>query len=367
MDRVEIVDGPLKGLKGDAVFFPNARQYSVSFPDYQNPQYKEIFPPESLKVLENEKPSILEKKEFRTLHFKKEHVQIIGCKVSCSSVWCPECFKRKGASRRIADRLAKLKWQATRQVVLTVDLKKFSNSGQIAFETLKEAEALNQFIHNLKRTAGINIKDWVWILEWHTDGAPHWHLFIETETGKKGQIGNANLLKYWKHGLVFESFIKSEKHWRRFTSYFGSNGYFDPKSKSETKNKQHQIELPAWAKQVSYKIRKTGSMIHKKDSSREEDLEKEYHEEDTANDKIKKTPKTYEQILSSCGQATLCQIRRGEGNLIWKKIPIPYSELKQFPGEYIDHTGYFMQMTLEEFNLFIALFDSDVDQIKAFN
>ena len=113
MDRVEILDGPLQGLTGDALFFPNSREYSVSFPNRQNPQHKEIFPPESLKIIGQTSPSILVKKEFATLQRQKDDVQIIGCKVSCSSVWCLECFKRKGASKRIAKRLAKLDWPST--------------------------------------------------------------------------------------------------------------------------------------------------------------------------------------------------------------------------------------------------------------
>ena len=35
-------------------------------------------------------------------------------------------------------------------------------------------------------------------------------------------------------------------------------------------------------------------------------------------------PKTYQEILASCGQSTMCQIRRGDSYLIWTKIPIAY-------------------------------------------
>jgi hypothetical protein len=52
-----------------------------------------------------------------------------------------------------------LDWTATRQVVLTVDLKKFNDCPQTAFETLSKKEALSQFVYNLKRTSGVQVKD----------------------------------------------------------------------------------------------------------------------------------------------------------------------------------------------------------------
>ena len=190
-------------------------------------------------------------------------------------------------------------------------------------------------------------------------------MFIETEKGKNGQIGNANLLKHWKHGLVFEHYIKSEIHWNKFTQYFGSNGYFDPKSKCESKNKNHQLTLPEWAKEVTYKIRKTGSMAGKDNPV--PDDENENDEEIEESDKPDKPPKTYREILDSCGQATLCQIWRGNGYQIWKKIPIPYQEFKKFPGEYVPHTGYVTQMKLNEFFLFDALYDNNIQPLNIAN
>jgi hypothetical protein len=124
--------------------------------------------------------------------------------------------------------------------------------------------------------------------------------------------------------MVFESYIKSRKHWERFTDYFGANGYFDPKSSSESKDKSHQLELPEWAKQVTYKIRKTGSMHRKSEpqgfiEDNENNTEFENIEASSSGGPNTQAEKTYEEILNSCGQTTYCQIRRGDGNLIWKQ------------------------------------------------
>ena len=366
MERVKILSGIYQGMYGDATYLPDQRLYHVSIPDRKRPELTDYYPPESVKIIKSAKRSILENKEFISLQ-SIEHVQIIGCKVSCSSVWCPECFKRKGGSKRVADRLSKLKYNATRHIVLTVDLKKFNGSGQLAFETLREKGAVHQFIHNLKRTSKVNIVDWVWVLEWHSAGDPHWHLFIQTEKGKKGQIGNKALLKHWRHGLVFESYIKSIFHWKRFTDYFGSNGYFDPNSKCETKDKSHQLELPEWAKEVTYMIRKTGSMVKNKSKKGNyiEEVEDNKEEDKKESNKIcKKEVKTYREILTACGQETYCQIRRGEGYLSWTKLNIPYKYFKEYPGEYIKNVGYFIQMSLDAFFIFLGLYDYDLTELE---
>jgi hypothetical protein len=364
MERLKILDGPYKGLHGDGFYFKDHRCYSVKIPSRHNPEITEIFPPESVIAIGSRRLSILEKKEFIKMHQKADEVQLIGCKGACGSVWCSECYKRKGGSKRFANRLAELDYRATRQVVLTVDLKKFNGSGQEAFETLKAKKAVSQFIHDLKRTSKIEVKDWVWILEWHSDGSPHWHLFIQTENGKKGRIGNKHLLAHWNHGLVFESYIKSRSHWGRFVDYFGANGYFNPKQSTETKNKLHQLSLPEWAKKVTYRIRKTGGMAKKKDSSQEiptahiieiiEDTIGWENKEEVGEEK------TYEELLDSCGQSTFCQIRRGRGSLIWKRLHIPYRSFKEIAGEYEQGVGYIVQMKLWEFFLLIGIFDDEI-------
>ena len=373
--RVRIGKGDFAGLIGDGVYFPNGQTYSVSFPNFYNAELKETFPPDFIEVIGLLPSPILEKKEDISLPRPVDRVQLVGCKGACGSVWCPECYKRKGGSKRFGCRLAELNWTATRQIVLTVDLKKFNDCPKTAYETLRDKEAVSQFVYNLKRTSGIQVKDWTWVLEWHSDGAPHYHLFIETEKGKAGRIGNKILLKHWKYGLVFESFIKSNLHWKRFTDYFSANGYFDPKQKSECKDKKHQLELPEWAKNVTYRIRKTGSMVKKKTEGEEKEGEliEEREVEGLVDGHPEKngqqgTPngssKTYREILGSCGNTTNCQIRRGNGNCLWKKIQIPYKCFKEYPGEYVEGEGYVVQMTNSEYYLFLALYDFDVSEIE---
>jgi len=304
--------------------------------------------------------SILERKEVVRLQDREDYIHMVGCKCACGSVWCRDCYTRKGGSKRFSERLLRMDYKAVRHVVLTVDPKKFDGSGQKAYETMRGKKAIAQFVHDLKRTGKIKVKDWAWNLEWHTDGCPHWHLFIETKRGMKGQIGNKKLLQHWDYGLIREKYIKSRKHWFRFTNYFAGHGYFDPHQNVEDKKKEHQLELPKWAKDINYRIRKTGSMVKKnresakgdgKDSLSKKYIEEKNNEGDT---------RTYREILDSCGLATYCQIQKLDGGMAWKKINIPYSCFRQFPGEYKAGHGYVVQMSLDDFFIFRGLYDNNI-------
>lgn len=345
MLRIEITQGPLKGFQGDALHFPASNEYSVSIPGFQKSLHKEIYQREEIKILDEIAAPILDSNRFITL--QHDEVQLTGCKVSCSSVWCRTCYTRKGGSRRFSERLAMMDWRRVRQVVCTVDRKKFDDDGQYCFEIMKEEQAIPQFIHNLRRTEGIVITDWVWCLEWHTDGFPHWHLFIETAVpGKGGMIGNKALLNQWRYGLIKESYIRDEDHWKRFTAYFGAKGYFDPKKAKEVDRKRHQLELPEWAKQVTYRIRKTGSMVRADRVVKPCEGETGFQEEKPSRPHIRRP---YYEILADCGCATYCEVFRGEGVGFWRRFEVPYREFKEFAGEFIPSQGYRVQMSLKQF------------------
>ena len=291
-----------------------------------------------------------------------DDVMILGCKGSCSSVWCSECYTRKGGSRRVAEQLSLFDFRRTRQLVLTCDPKKFQGPQQ-AFEFLRDKKAIPQFIHNLKRTSNVKIEKWLWVLEWHINGFPHWHLFVEVEkTGKAGMIGNEKILRHWNYGIIHESYIRNERHWKQFTTYFGKAGYFDPKQKSGDR-KSHQRELPEWAMNVTYRIRKMSSSIPRDAPDQDEMIE----EKEEPFEKVERnTPKkTYAEILGGCGESTLCEIWYDDKHTFWKKLMIPYKEFINICGEYVHGMGYQIQMKFNEWMLFTALFDTDSEEAIA--
>ena len=331
-------------------FVPLAQNSSTSDPD---------------PILVSNKFVTLQGKEFDVADFPVKNidltddVMLYGCKGSCSSVWCPDCFTKKGGSRRISEKLAKFDYRKTRQVVLTCDPSKFPEGPEKAFEYLKKKSAVSQFMHNLKRTHKIDFSNWLWVMEWHENGFPHYHVFIEVaEIGKAGMIGNETLLKCWKFGIIHESYIKNKAHWDSVTTYFGKAGYFDPKSNTGDK-KQHQLDLPEWALNVTYRIRKSNSMIFKKDALQGDYIEDEKWIDPDEPEKIKQSKKTYREILKACGKSTYIDIWYNDNHSFWKRIECPYRDFVSFPGEYIHALGYQVAMKFNEFMLFLALWDQE--------
>lgn len=292
-----------------------------------------------------------------------DDVMIFGCKVACGSVWCSECYTRKGGSKRVATQLSSFDFRRTRQLVLTCDPKKFPDGPQAAFEYLRDKKAIPQFIHNLKRTSKVKVEKWLWVLEWHENGFPHWHLFVEVEqAGRAGMIGNEKILRHWKYGIIHESYIRNQKHWKQFTTYFGKAGYFDPKQGSGDR-KKHQRELPEWAMEVTYRIRKMSSSIPK-DASNPEDLIEEKPEPFEKLERNTKK-KTYSEILKNCGESILCEVWYDHQYTFWKRLKIPYHEFIKIAGEYVQSMGYQVQMKFKEWMLFIMLFDTESEMVTA--
>ena len=70
-------------------------------------------------------------------------------KVKCHSVWCPRCFKQLHAPKHF-DKLREFDPKRTRQIVLTVDPKKFE-TGALAWQYINDHKLIPGFIRNLQR------------------------------------------------------------------------------------------------------------------------------------------------------------------------------------------------------------------------
>jgi ribosome-binding factor A len=150
-----------------------------------------------------------------------------------------------------------MNWQKTRQIILTINPKLFRD-GQESYEVVKQKKAISQFILEVKRGLGVKVEEYVSIIEWYTNGHPHWHILIQQDKkGRFGKIGKKKLEKYWKYGHVWETYFRTYKHWQNFTGYFDKVGYF-------CKTKNHQSKLPAWALQYKKKIRRWTASVKKK-------------------------------------------------------------------------------------------------------
>jgi hypothetical protein len=291
-----------------------------------------------------------------------------GIKCSCKKSWCPRCGK-KTTIKRFVDRVAEWNWKFVRQIVLTVDHKKYE-SPEDAIKTINGKRQIANLIRNLERTKGIKVKDWEWVIEWYKNGYPHWHLFLLVDkAGIAGQIGFKNVVQYWDSGYIKESYIKNEKHWKQITGYFEKHGYFD-------KKKAHQSRLPEWARKKKYTIRRIGGKTEKKENRR--DYEKYIEKQDMIEnmdwfDEVilgmelgqwfkKKGDEDKEltegEKLDKCGCET--DLYRGRGFLknYLGRAKIPYKEFRLIKGEYVSNEGYIVELDHEQLNDLIFKIDN---------
>lgn len=259
-----------------------------------------------------------------------DFVKVRLSKCCCGSAWCPSCFKRF-TLKKIVERLGSFDWEAVRHIVLTVDRSLFKD-GQEAYEAVKEKEGINRMVRELRRSVGTKVVDWVWILEWHKGGWPHWHLFLESGwQGKQGMIGGDILRKYWRYGkYVHESPIESSLHWLGILDYFGEHGYFGTE-------KGIQNKLPEWALDRGAKIRRWGAMV----------LPMVDEEKKARGPKMfsrQQGFRTYRVILKDCGSKSFIKIKSD----VWEKsgvVEVPYRELRnELRGNYIIGVGYVVEV-----------------------
>ncbi|GAB6098009.1 hypothetical protein JCM14469_42630 [Desulfatiferula olefinivorans] len=184
--------------------FPFFKEDLLPLAEGENPQ------PETAPKLVLEATQSCKQNESLFATPKTDDVRLVAMKCACGASWCPVCSKQRWAPG-VAERLNEFFWRSTRQIVLTIDRNQFT-SGQAAYEYVKEKKLLPQLIHNLRRTKNIVIHNWLWVLEWHRDGYPHWHLFVEVDReGAAGKIHFKNILQYWTIGNATESYFERNR------------------------------------------------------------------------------------------------------------------------------------------------------------
>jgi len=316
-------------------------------------------------------PPILEKQGVLRLQDETGEVKARKCK--CGLVWCEQCSKGKWTKKH-SEELARFDRKRTRLVTVGVSRESLED-GEAAWRYITEHRLIPQFIRNLERGKKkkegkrwvqefnpIKINKWKSFLEWHKDGFPHYHIFIEVEKeGAAGRIGNNRIRHYWRLGIwVHEEHFETEAHWRNQVGYFQKNGYFN-------KGKKHQTRLPEWAlNRPGLKIKRSSGSIKNKRSTFEsvcDYFKRKRHEVvDTRTGEILNfkgymegtEKKTYGERLKECGQKTWMRIKTVRGT-IQGIFDIPYKEIrKNYEGEYCERVGYIFKATKGAIDRFIT-------------
>jgi hypothetical protein len=289
-------------------------------------------------------------------------------KCSCSSVWCPECYKKLYVPELQA-KIGNFDWSKTRHVVLTIDREKFK-SGFDAIQYVHKKKSIPAFIRNLQRGKKpfkkISISRWLWALEWHEDGYPHWHFLIEvSEAGSMGQIGGDMLRHYW--GLstwVYETYFHNAKHFEAVAGYYGKQGYFEKGYKCQGKlpdeireNVRRRIRRNSYVDVEERRIKRAMKMMKKKadvDSMVKvvckdvnlfmEEVERRFRSEAEKIEKKEKNRFSYSMVLGRCGEKTIVLINFNSVELMGV-VNISYKEMKgYFPGEYKEKVGQVVKL-----------------------
>jgi len=252
---------------------------------------------------------------------KEVNLAVTKCK--CSSSWCPECFLLRSA-KNIKSHLSEMDFKRVRFIMLSVDRSRYS-SGEEAYRSITGRKAIAGFIRNLNRFAGKGIRRWQWVLEWHKDGFPHWHVACEvSETGKGGKIGHAEIMKYWGEGHARESYVKSQSHWAEIAGYYASAGYFDDA-------KGYQSILPDWALSWGRTIRRFGCSAGVWSDSGKKKVSGKTSKRDSSGESVgvlERPRRTYAVILKSCGDSTKIRVVSDSGRYVnyqWVAC-IPYKQ-----------------------------------------
>ena len=137
-------------------------------------------------------------------------------------------------------------WRAVRHVILTV--------GRDAppvwyYEVVRYMKDIPRMMSKITPSA----TRWLWVLEFHRGGYPHWHVIVEKG---RGMIGHDRIEAAWRHGHVWESPITDRRHWGKIIGYHEKSGYIGGDTKG------HQIELPDYLMDRS-RVRKFGRKQHR--------------------------------------------------------------------------------------------------------
>lgn len=304
----------------------------------------------------------------------------IARKCRCHSVWCAQCFVA-GQAKKHMEKLRAFDWRRTREIVVTCDPKQFKD-GKEAYEYVQEHKEIAGLIRNLRRGCKEQdpktgewrqkfkanlITKWMWFMEWHKSGFPHWHIFIEVaERGQAGMIDANQVRYYWKAGTwVYATYIKSERHFKHLTGYFAKMGYFELTGK-HGKLKEHQMRLPKWAMMETKTIRRSGSMVQKKEKKKATLYDlceyfdrkgREIRETRTETGDVvdirtgeiireKRARRTYEAIITECGTRTRVALI-SEKSFLDMTLDIPYRKIRKMDGEYIEGRGYVVRVSTE--------------------
>lgn len=253
---------------------------------------------------------------------------------SCKSCWCPTCAKRFYA--RLQKRMKTFNYKTTMHITLTIDPEKYPDPREI-YEEIREKRSIANAIRNMQLLKeGIAIDQYLWVLEFHGNEYPHWHLIIElseTDTEIKKNPIFGIISRYWKYGRVDVKKVKSEAHWNNIRRYFEDK---------QEKDTYYQTVLPDWALDTRVK-RFSGSETQGpkiKTTGNDDTKPPDNPNSKTKTGKPRRSPRNHRTTMAECGTTVLRFVYNGTKD-VWFRLKENYYNFRRwFPkAKYVEGKG----------------------------
>jgi len=274
----------------------------------QHDDYKRIKKETGLKPSEWLALQAKDRLKQKQYHCLPSALGVYSCR--CRSVWCEDCAPTSSTNEMIREKMLEMSWRKVRHVILTVTR---SLPASVMFFAVRKNKAIWRLLRSLSLPG-----QYLWVLEFHRGGHPHWHLFVESESG---MIGKTRISGQWKYGHVWESYIKDESHWRSIVGYHKKKGYLAGEKKA------HQLELPDYLLETS-RCRKYGSNIKTNPSTkaREQVAQKLHNAKNMPEKKKRKKSEPYQVRFASCDSESIVFSPTTGGRMV---VPVPGREVRE--------------------------------------
>jgi len=255
-------------------------------------------------------------------------------KYHCMSSWCSRCWPK--ILKPVVKRLGLWEWSRVRQIVLTVDPKRYADPKGAYESTKKRLGRIERYLRGV-----LGIEDYVWFREWHKSGFVHYHfLVLQSESVGGVQIGQEVIHGLWgENEWIRETYFNSQGHWFNTIGYLGKSGYLN--------KGERQGRLPDWAGKEK-RIRRYGGMIRKqrfgvviKNPVPRQYLPKEF--------RVVRPFLELSEKIEACKNWSVIILRSNEieGD-VHAVVNIPYRDLTSRPGVYIKRFGYLLFISEQE-------------------
>lgn len=238
--------------------------------------YKKLFKENRISPSEFFRLEAINHQKILAHRYADQKIIIHPCK--CRSAFCKKCAISSPTNKKIQEYMKQMDYKKVRHIILTCSKSKTPNQ---ILNLIRDKRAIPKMLYKMD----LKGRKYLWVIEFHADGRPHWHLFIENIEAM--MIGHKNIK--WQHGIFWESYIKDANHWQAIIGYSKKKGYIACETKT------HQLELPEVFKEMS-RIRKFGTNI-KTDNNKKTKTEPDNSQKQ---DKPKRKKRTYSEMFKNC-------------------------------------------------------------------